>query len=126
MKIRYKRSRSIFYLTMTVIWTILLIVNIMYADSSNWTFWIWIILPIGYISSYIFEYTNQYLTVEKGSIYRNSLFPKKLELNKIKTFKKFAGDYILQTDQNELRINTTLIDQDSLKELDQILTIHHK
>jgi hypothetical protein len=98
----------------------------MYADSSNWTFWIWIILPIGYISSYIFEYTNQYLTVEKGSIYRNSLFPKKLELNKIKTFKKFAGDYILQTDQNELRINTTLIDQDSLKELDQILTIHHK
>ena len=122
MKIRYKKGRTRFYLIMTIIWIILLIVNIFYGDMDNRVFWLWIILPIGYISVYTFEYINQYLTIEDGFIYRNSIFPKKLELNKLKTCKKFAGDYILETDQNKLRIDTTLIDQKSLNELNQTLT----
>ena len=121
MTIRYKKSRSRFYLIMIFIWIILLTVNILYVDSNDWTFWIWIFLPVGYICLYTFEYFNQYLKIENGFIYRTSLFPKKVELNKIQKFKKFAGDYIIETDQLELRINTTLIDRESLKELDKTL-----
>ncbi len=121
MKIKYKKSRSRFYLIMIFIWFILLTVNILYGDSSNWTYWIWIILPLGYISIYTFEYFNQYLQIENGFIYKTSLFPKKVELNKVRNFKKFAGDYIIVTDQSELRIDTSLIDRESLKELDKAL-----
>ena len=35
--------------------------------------------------------------------------------------KKFAGDYTLKTEQMELKINTELIDKDSLMELNKIL-----
>ena len=125
MKIRYKKGRTRFYMILIIIWSILLTLNIIYTDSIDWSFWIWIILPIGYISNYTFEYINQYLTIEDGFIYRNSIFPKKLELNKLKTFKKFAGDYILETDQYKLRIDTTLIDQKSLNELNQTLTNYY-
>ena len=121
MKIKYKKSRSRFYLIMIIIWFILLTVNIFYVDSSNWTFWIWIVLPLGYISMYSFEYFNQYLQIENGFIYKTSLFPKKVELNKVLKFRKFAGDYIIETDQSELRIDTSLIDKESLKELDKAL-----
>lgn len=121
MKIRYKKGRSRFYLIMTIIWIVILIVNILYGESDNWTFWIWIVLPSGYISIYTFEYIKQYLTIEDGFIYRNSLFPKKLELNKIKIFKKFAEEYIIETDQTKLKIDTTLIEQDSLIKLNQTL-----
>ncbi|TDN80382.1 hypothetical protein DET49_13223 [Salegentibacter sp. 24] len=125
MKIKYKKSRSRFHLIMICIWSILLIINILYGDSDNWTFWIWIVLPLGYNSLYAFEYVNQYLKIENGTIYKTSLFPKKVELNKIQSVKKFAGDYIVKTDQSELRIDTTIIHPTSLKELDKILISHN-
>lgn len=126
MKIRYKKGHSKFYLIMTIIWTIILNINILYGDSENWTFWIWIVLPIGYISNYTFKYIKQYLTIEDGIIYRNSPFPKKVELNKITIFKKFAGDYIIETDQTKLIIDTTLIEQYSLIVLNQTLMNYTK
>ena len=121
MKIKYKKGRSRFYLMLVIAWFIILIVNILFVDSREWTFWIWVFLPIANIAYYSFEYFNQYLKIENGIIYRTSLFPKKLELNKIRTVRKFAGDYIIKTDQSELRIDTTIIHPDSLKELDKTL-----
>lgn len=121
MKIKYKKRRSKFYLVMIVLWSILLILNLLYGERENWTFWLWSILPITYIAYYSWEYVNQYLIIENGFIYRNSLFPKKLELKKVKNTKKFAGDYIIETDHNILRIDTSLIDGDSLKILDGFL-----
>ena len=121
MKIRYKNGRSRFYLILIIVWFILLISNVLFVDSSRWTFWIWVILPLANIAYYSFEYYNQYLKIENGFIYRASLFPKKVELNKIRKVTKFAGDYIIKTDGSELRIDTTLIHRDSLKELDKAL-----
>ncbi|WP_249356168.1 hypothetical protein [Maribacter sp. ACAM166] len=46
---------------------------------------------------------------------------KKLDLNQITWIKKFTGDYILQTEKQELIINTEIIDNQSLDELNQIL-----
>jgi len=47
----------------------------------------------------------------------NGPFGKKLILTEIKRIKKFAGDYILKTDEKELTINTQIIDPNSLAEL---------
>ena len=46
---------------------------------------------------------------------------KKINLNEINWIKKFAGDYTLKTEQKELKINTELIDENSLTELNRIL-----
>ena len=44
-------------------------------------------------------------------------FWKKLNLNELKWIKKFAGDYILKTDEKELAINTQIINPSLLAEL---------
>ena len=70
-----------------------------------------------YIVIYSFDYFNQYLTIQNGIIKENHLFGKKISLIEIKLIKKFAGDYILKTDNKELTINTQIIDANSLAEL---------
>ncbi|WP_321286696.1 hypothetical protein [uncultured Sunxiuqinia sp.] len=47
----------------------------------------------------------------------NESFGKKLNLTRIKRIKKFAGDYILKTDNTELSTNTQIIAPNSLAEL---------
>ncbi|WP_234946423.1 hypothetical protein [Aequorivita viscosa] len=44
----------------------------------------------------------------------NSPFAKEVKLSEINQIKKFAGDYIITTDQNKMTINTQIIDPDSL------------
>ena len=57
------------------------------------------------------------MTIENGIINVNGPFGKKINLTEIKRIKKFAGDYILKTDKNELTINTQIIEPKSLTEL---------
>jgi hypothetical protein len=78
-------------------------------------------MGILYVGTYFFENKKQYLTIENGIISKNHLLPKKINLNEIKQIKKFAGDYILKTDSTELRINTELIEENSLAELNTLL-----
>ncbi|MBT2162011.1 hypothetical protein [Zobellia barbeyronii] len=47
---------------------------------------------------------------------------KKMNLNEITQVKKFAGDYILKTKREELTIYTQVIDEDSLADLDAVLS----
>lgn len=76
-----------------------------------------------YIGYYLYDLTNQYLTIENGTIRKNGLYGlgKKLNLDEINWIKKFAGDYTLKTKKGDLKINTELIDKDSLYELNKIL-----
>jgi hypothetical protein len=121
MKIRYKKKRNTFYLIMITFWVALIISSFVFGDFDGWTDYTVVALGTIYTIIYSFNYTNQYLTIENGTIRRNTPFSKKISLSEIKIFKKFAGEYILKTDSSELRINTSLIDQFSLAELDKAL-----
>lgn len=76
-----------------------------------------------YIGHYLYDLTNQYLTIENGTIRKNGLYGlgKKLNLDEINWIIKFVGDYTLKTKKKDLKINTELIDKDSLYELNKIL-----
>ncbi len=114
MIIRYKKKRLRFLLIMILLWLILLIVNMFFNDFNTWSQSVGIILPILFIVTYTYQHLKQYLTVEDKLIYLNSPFSKKMELEKVKLIKKFAGEYILVSDTNELRIDTALIDPESM------------
>lgn len=66
---------------------------------------------------YYFENRNQYLTLKNGELIKNTLFPKRIKLNQIKSIREFAGDLKLITDKNEFIIDTQIIDPNSLVEL---------
>ena len=74
-----------------------------------------------YFGTYIFENKKQYLTIENGTISRNGLITKKINLTDIIIIKKFAGDYILKTDKTDFKINTQIIEKESLIDLNNEL-----
>ena len=120
MKIRFTKKRLKHYLIFGILWLVLGTTAVIF-NSDNIFNYGYLIIGILYFGTYLFENNKQYLTIENKIISKNHLIPKKINLNEIKRIKKFAGDYILKTDSTELRINTELIEKNSLAELDTVL-----
>ena len=123
MKIRFKKKRLYANLIIGIVWTLLGIYSLLEDDNLRWSDYGYLIIGLLYIGHYLYDLTTQYLTIENGSIRKNGLygFGKKINLNDIYWIKKFASDYILKTKTEELKINTELIDKNSLNELNAIL-----
>lgn len=121
MKIRYKKKRLKFYLIMTIFWLIFGMINLLFNDFGKWTTYTWLGISVMYVAIYSYDYFNQYLTIQNGLIQENHLFGKKIKLTEIKQIKKLAGIYKLKTDKTELTINTQIIDEKSLMELNSVL-----
>ena len=123
MKIKFKKKRLYINLILGLVWLALGILNLTEDDKIRWTDYGYLVAGILYIGHYLYDLTNQYLTIENGTIRKNGLygFGKRINLNEINWIKKFARDYTLKTHQRELKINTELIDKDSLTELNKIL-----
>ena len=123
MKIRFKKKRLYANLIIGIVWTLLGIYSLLEDDNLRWSDYGYLIIGLLYIGHYLYDLTTQYLTIENGSIRKNGLygFGKKINLNDINWIKKFASDYILKTKTEELKINTELIDKNSLNELNAIL-----
>ncbi|MDZ4127680.1 MAG: hypothetical protein U1E02_26455 [Hydrogenophaga sp.] len=120
MKIRFKKKRLKYYLIFGILWLVLGTTAVIF-NPENFFNYGYLLMGILYAGTYLFENKKQYLTIENGIISKNHLIPKKINLNEIKRIKKFAGDYILKTDSTELRINTELIEENSLAELNTVL-----
>lgn len=120
MKIRYKKKRLKHYLIFGIIWLALGTIAVIFNSNIFFNYG-YLIIGILYFGTYLFENNTQYLTIENGTISKNHLIPKKINLEEIKRIKRFAGDYVLKTDSTELRINTELIEEKSLRELDTVL-----
>jgi len=115
MKIRYKKRRLRISLIFGLLWLIFAIVMLFLLDESkSWIKYGWLGISLMNFTIYLYEYFNQYLTIENGIIKINSPFGKKINLSEIKQIKKFGGDYILKTEKAELTINTQIIDPNSL------------
>ncbi|SFC99006.1 hypothetical protein [Algibacter pectinivorans] len=117
MRIRYKKRHLNINLIVGIIWLAWFFISDFTKEKMNWTDYGWLVISLAYLSIYFYQKQNKYLTIENGIIKVNSPFGKKLNLTEIKRIKKFAGDYILKTDEKELTINTQIIDPKSLTEL---------
>ena len=124
MKIRFKKKRLYASLIIGIVWTGLGIFNLITDKHLRWSDYGYLVIGALYIGHYLYDLTFQYLNIENGTIQKNGLygFRKKMNLNEIHWIKKFAGDYILKTETKELHINTELIDEKSLVELNKILS----
>lgn len=123
MKIRFKKKRLRVNLILGIVWIGLGTLSIVIDDEIRWTDYGYLVIGMLYIGHYLYDLTNQYLTIENGTIRKNGLYGlgKKLNLDEINWIKKFGEDYTLKTKKKDLKINTELIDKDSLNELNKIL-----
>jgi len=121
-KIRYKQKRLKYNLIFGSIWLVFALFSLFIVDGNKWLDFGYLFFAVLHLGLYFFEYINQYLTIKNGWIYKNSLFPKKIKLTDIKRIKKFAGDYILKTENTDLAITIDFIEEKSLDELILILS----
>ena len=62
-----------------------------------------------------------YLTIENGVLSKNNLLTERINIKDIKQVKNSFGNYTLITGSTELKINTKLIEEDSLLKLSTLL-----
>ena len=121
MKIHYKKRQLNFNLTFGIIWLSFFLLQLSYDDELHWTDYGWIFISLAYFGFYFYQKKYKYLTINHGILTVNGPFGKTINLNEIKRIKKFAGDYILKTENQELIINTHVIDPNSLTKLNSEL-----
>jgi hypothetical protein len=119
MKIKFKKKKLKFELIAGVFWITLGVLNIMEMEQIHWSKYGYFVFGIIYLSQFIYHFTNQYITIENETIQKNEFlsFCKKINLKDIIAIKSFAGEYTLVTETNKLKINTELIDPNSIEEL---------
>ena len=71
-------------------------------------------MSVLYLGLYFYQKENQYLVIENGFIKYNRPFGSKLDLSEVKAIRKFAGDYILKSDNKDFTIDTQLVAPESL------------
>jgi hypothetical protein len=120
MKINFTKKHLNLHIVYTVIGS-LSVLPVLFTDADPWMLVVAILTPIGGILGSIYQKTYQYITIENGSIRKNGLFQKEVQLSAIKTIEKYAESYILKTDTQKLRIDTSIIAADSLMELNATL-----
>lgn len=117
MKIPYKKRYQNTNLILAVLWLGFFTIGIFIKDDPNWMDYGWLLISFMYFGLYHYQKQKPYLSIENGILKRNSGFGKQINLNEIKHIKSFAGDYILQSDETKLKIDTQLIDSNSLENL---------
>ena len=121
MRIQYKKKQVNLNLYLGLLWLVNGIIQTVRNENVDLFDYSWFLISGIYLLIYFYQKKEKYLTLENGFIKQNWPFGKKLNLNEIKWIKKFAGDYILKTDEKELAINTQIINPSSLTELNAVL-----
>lgn len=121
MKIAFKKRYLNISLVLGIVWLIFGLLEIFIKETPYWTDYATLVISVAYLVLFFYQKQKKYLTIENDTIAINGYSGKQLNLNEIKQIKKFAGDYILKTDQKELSINTQIIDPKSLITLNETL-----
>ena len=123
MKIKFKKKRLYLNLALGILWTGIGIYNIMEVENLHWMDFAYLAVGTLYLLHYLYDYQHQYLSIENGTIRKNALYgySKKINLNHICLIRKSGGDYLLQTENQKMKINPELVEDASLYELTNVL-----
>ena len=117
MRIKYKPKHLNVNLIFGLIWLVWFFIGVFGKEEPNWTDYGWIVISLMYLGMYFYQKNYNYLSIENGFIKQNWPFGKKMNLNEIKRIRHFAGEYILKSELNKMKINIQLINEESLLEL---------
>ncbi len=118
MKIKYNKKHFNIKLFSAIAWGVFGMLNLYVSETLRWNDYGYFCFGLIYLSIYIYEKQTQYICITNGILKINDpIFGKKINLSKLISIKKFAGDYILKTKDKTLEINTQIIEPKSLEQL---------
>lgn len=119
MKFNYQKKRINYFLIFGLIWLFIGIAFIIIKPENIFSYG-WLFVASFYIGNYFYMKKHQYLSLKNDTVFHNRIFPKpnKIKLSELKEIKRVVtGDYVLKSENAELKINSQLIDKESLEEL---------
>jgi hypothetical protein len=124
MKIKFKKKRVIFNLILSIFYLVIGLEGIINQRNIRWTKYVFLIIGTIFLIKFLFEISNQYLTIKNGILKKNKFFARniKINLNDIILINKLDEGYKLYTDVRVIVIYTELIDDDSNDVLTRILS----
>jgi hypothetical protein len=124
MKIHYTKKRLRAHLIQGLVWLVFSL-TLMVIDTSflNGMKIGYLVMAAMFLGSYFYERHYGYLTLKADTIQKNTLTGKPIGLSEVRRIKKFAGDYILETETAKMTINTHIIAPDCLEMLDKALSL---
>lgn len=117
MKIAYKNNQIYLNLFLGILWLINGIYKVFISENPHWFDGIWFLLSACYFTLFYYQKFKSYLIISSDYIKENWPFGKKIKFADITRVRQFAGDYIIETENKKLTINTQLIHQKSLVDL---------
>ena len=117
MKIKFKNRHLKFNLIFGIFWIFFFILATFFKDELHWMDFGYLVISVLYLGLYFYQRENQYLIIENGYIKYNRPFGSKFDLSEVTAIRKFAGDYILKSDNKDFTINTQMVDPDSMSAL---------
>ncbi|MDX1315020.1 MAG: hypothetical protein R3356_05910 [Eudoraea sp.] len=83
----------------------------------RWMDYGYLLVAALYLGTYFYQKRYGYLTLEDGVLKLNDPRKKHINLNQVRRFKYFAGDFILESETKKLKINTHLLEPPSVVQL---------
>lgn len=121
MKIPFRRKHFSYFLIIGLLWLIFGAALRILQPEHLYSYG-YLILGAIYVAVYISMKKKDYLTIENDILTKHNVFSsQKIKLAEVTAVKEFAGDYIVKTSSEELVVNTQIIDQYALNQLDEKL-----
>jgi hypothetical protein len=90
-------------------------------DSAAIFIYPWLILGFLEIGTWYYENKYHYLQINNNILTKNSLFPKSIDLTKLSAIRKYKNSFILESEDQNIKIHKGLIASQSLNQLNNLL-----
>ena len=120
MKIKYSKSRGFLNGALGATFAISGILKV-YEGTAEFFHYIQLVLGLLMVASFFLERKLQYLVIGNGRLTKNFFIRKTIQLDEIKSIKTLPGRIKLATPDKKLGINTSVIDEESIKDLYRVL-----
>ena len=108
---------------MSMLWIVLGSLDFFLGFNTGFDNTAYLMLGLGYLAVFYYDYKNQYLIIKNGWIRKNLLysFKNKIKIGDITEIDRIDGNYLLKSEKGNLKIKPDLIEKASLKRLNEEL-----
>jgi hypothetical protein len=115
MRILYNQTQIKKTLLLGIVYTILGCISVFTSKEDILIGFI--VIGVLHIAISFWQKNRPYITIDDEFLQKDGIIKKKIRIAQIKSVKYFAGDYIIKSPAQEVKIDTNLIDKEHLPQL---------
>jgi len=123
-KIKFKKWRFYVNLILGLLWVFIALSDLLFNNSIKTSSYAFLVVGVLYLFHFLYDLKHQYLKIENNTIQKNFLYGgwnKNFRFEDIVEVEKTYLNFILKTENEKLKVNADLIEEESYKEFKSIV-----